>query len=223
MAQPGGQFPDDPGRDWRGPVTTILPKPTGRYLVMVVLALLVVGAAWGIFQNPDEMITIAGWVGAVVLVCWVVLVRPRITARRNGLQLTNMVRDVFIPWERIDRVRAVSVFQVVTDEGTYSCVGVGRSVRAQIKADDRYANRPTMSGLMLGSSLSRAVGLGSRGDKGPGLPEYVEQLVTRESDQFTRAREERGEAPRPIRRTWAVDGIGALGLATILLLAALIS
>ena len=209
------------GSDVRGPVSTALPRPTGRYLVMGALALIAAGAAWGIYEDPGNVVTIVGWAGGVVLVCWVVLVRPTVTAYQNGLQLTNMVRDVFIPWERIERVRATNVFRVVTDEGTYSCTGVGRSVRAQVRSDERYADRPTMASTMLGTGASRALGLGAQTDKGPSVPDYVEQVVTREAGERTRARKRSGDPPRPIRQAWALDGIGALILAVTGVIAAI--
>jgi hypothetical protein len=138
------------------------------------------------------------------------MVRPRLTAYENGLQLTNMVRDVFIPWERIERVRALTTFQVVTDEGRFSSVAVGRSTRAQIKADRRYADRPSLASMMLGRGLSRGFGSADSPDRGPSLPEYIQNVVAKEADERGGRRKRAGEPNRPIVRSWAVDGIGAL-------------
>jgi hypothetical protein len=188
---------------------------------MLVLALISVGAVWGVVDAPQSAVPIIGWTGALVLVCWVVLVRPTVTAYQNGLQLKNVLRDVFIPWERIERARATNVFRVVTDEGTYSCTGIGRSARAQVRSDQRYADRPTMAGMLLGSGVSRTLGLGAQTNKGPSLPDYVEQVVMREAGTRTKARERNGEPPRSIRRAWAVDGVGALVLSVLGVIAAI--
>jgi hypothetical protein len=189
----------------------------------VTLGLIAVIGVWAGVESPGSALKIAGWVLGAVLVCWVVMVRPRLTAYENGLQLTNMVRDVFIPWERIERVRALTTFQVVTDEGRFSCVAVGRSTRAQIKADRRYADRPSLSSMMLGRGLSRGLGLTGTPDQGTSLPEYIESVVMREADERTRRRKRAGAPDRPIVRRWAADGIGALVVAVACVAAAVVS
>jgi Bacterial PH domain len=206
-----------------GAVATKLPRPTGWYVTAVALGLISAVGVWACVERPGSALKIAGWVLGSVLVCWVVLVRPRLTAYENGLQLTNMVRDVFIPWERIERVRALSTFQVVTDEGRFSCVAVGRSTRAQIKADSRYADRPSMSSMMLGRRLGRGFGPVGSTDQSPSLPEYIESVVMKEADQRRRRRRQAGEPDRPIVRRWAADGIGALAVAVALVTAAVLS
>jgi hypothetical protein len=207
----------------RGAVATRLPKPTGRYVTMATLGLVAVIGIWAIIEVPGSVLPIAGWVLALLLVCWVAMVRPSLTAYENGLQLTNMVRDVFIPWEHIERVRALTTFQVVTDEGQFSCVAVGRSTRAQIKADSRYADRPSLGAMMLGSRMSRAFSGPPTAERAPSLPEYVEQVVTREADERGRRWRRTGAPDRPIIRTWAVDGVGALVLAAGCLVVAIVS
>ncbi len=207
----------------RGAVATRLPKPTARYVTMVTLGLIALVGVWAVIEVPGSALPITGWVLALLLVCWVAMVRPALTAYENGLQLTNMVRDVFIPWERIERVRALSTFQVVTDDGQFSCVAVGRSARAQIKADRRYADRPSLGAMMLGRGMSRVFSAPPTTEGAPSLPEYVEQVVTKEADERGRSWRRSGAADRPIVRTWAVDGLGALVLAVACVVLAVVS
>lgn len=71
---------------------------------------------------------------AVVALCWVVLVRPRASAHRHALLLQNMLRDIAIPWPRIERCTVGQTLIVSTTEAeTFHGLGVTRSARTQIR------------------------------------------------------------------------------------------
>ncbi len=133
---------------------------------------------------------------AVALLSWVIMVRPRASAHRNALLLQNMLRDISIPWPRIERCTVGQTLVISTTEAErYHGLGVTRSARTQMR--EQYgttsmfmnfgggASRP--SGQKLGRSSgpsiakgewqgatytsyveSRIAGLASRGERGSG-------------------------------------------------------
>ncbi len=198
-------------RSARGSLIRRLPYPTSRYLTLGVLALLAALGVYAAFAGGSEAVFLVVVVVVVELVCWVALLRPSIAAYDNGLQLTNMVRDVFIPWEHIENVRALSTFQVVTEERRFSCVGVVTSTRAQLKQSKAYGERPTVAKMMLGTKLAGMVdGPPEQDTASRTLTAHIEDLVRGYVHDGQRRWKKAGSPDRPIVQQWALLPVLAL-------------
>lgn len=57
------------------------------------------------------------WPGAVALCAWVLFVRPSVELTDEAVVLRNLVRDVQIPWSRIEATQARWNLRVITDGG----------------------------------------------------------------------------------------------------------
>ena len=117
-----------------GPVEEKFATSSGRWLGWIGVG---IGAAMIIFDplTADEVNVSVIFVGiAVAALSWIVLVRPRASAHRNALLMQNMLRDIAIPWPRIERSQVGQTLVVTTTEAErFHGLGVTRSARTQIR------------------------------------------------------------------------------------------
>lgn len=117
---------------------------SGRWLGVATLALLAAVAGFvlaggQIAARLDLLIGLA----TVALVCWVVLVRPTVHAREDHLLLRNLVRDTEVPWHLVEHVRAAQTLQVTVGHRVHHGVAVGRSARADMRAQRNNSRQQT--------------------------------------------------------------------------------
>ena len=117
-----------------GPLLEKFATSSGRVLGWFGVALGVVMVVAEPF-TADQVNAVVILVGiAVACLSWVTLVRPRASAHERGLLMQNMLRDVTIPWSRIERCRVGQTLVVSTNEAeTFHGLGVTKSARSQMR------------------------------------------------------------------------------------------
>jgi hypothetical protein len=112
-----------------GPRTESFAAPAGRYLGFIVVGAAVVLILLGLKSQGTGAFGLVGFSVAFALVAWVVLIRPRVTAHRNGLLMRNMLRDTFVPWATIKSCRVGQTLQIGTRDRVYHGLGLTKSAR----------------------------------------------------------------------------------------------
>lgn len=147
-----------------GPRTEKFSVPMGRYLgyaaVLAAAALIVLA----VVDGGSATLGLISFSVAFALVAYVVLIRPEVSANRNGLLMRNMLRDTFVPWGSVRGCRVAQTLQISTRDRIYHGLGVSKSARAANK-ERRQARRETQIGPNTGLSPVRFVPetLGSSG------------------------------------------------------------
>jgi hypothetical protein len=71
---------------------------------------------------------------ALVCLCWVSLIRPRASAHERALLMQNMLRDIAVPWRKIERCQVGQTLVVYTTEAErFHGLGVTRSARSLMR------------------------------------------------------------------------------------------
>lgn len=103
--------------------------PASRWFgwAAVVLAVVIAGAVAidgpvGGFRGLTAM-------AALVLLTWVVLIRPSAALHEHGVLLRNMVRDIFVPFSTITDAEVTQTLEISTDEQTFRGLGVSKTAR----------------------------------------------------------------------------------------------
>jgi hypothetical protein len=71
------------------------------------------------------------------VVVWVTQLRPRATAYPRHVVLRNSVRDAHVPYVAVDEVSMSQTLNVWSGGQRYVCIGIGQSLREEIKARRR--------------------------------------------------------------------------------------
>lgn len=133
----------------------------------------------------------------VGLVVWMVLLRPRVRAYADTLELRNMASDVLVPLAAVDAVTVRHALHVWVDDERYTCPGIGRSTRSMVRTH--------------GGTQDASVAKASSSE---GYVRFVE--TTLEDLARTARRDARGEQP-PVRRRWAAPELVAAGVLVVAL------
>jgi hypothetical protein len=134
-----------------GPCTEKFFVTLGRYFGYFVVAIAAVLIVWGLASQGTGALGFDAICVAFALLAWVVLIRPEVTAHRNGLLLRNMLRDTFLPWSCIKSCRVSQTLQVGTRDKVYHGLGVSRSAR-QAMRETRQGRRGTPIGPTTGAT-----------------------------------------------------------------------
>jgi hypothetical protein len=200
------------------------PSP-GRVFGLVMIGLAGAAIVAILLGDPGRDAKAIMFAAGLALVCYVVLVRPVVSANANGVLLVNMMRDVFIPWSAIDRCRSLHTLQIVTHDNThFHGLGISRTSRQMARKNNGRTSLLS-AGLSLGfASGSAARGsadgssAGDRSGAGPRAasvvyPDYVENRIER------LARESVSASHEPVV-SWAWEAVAAM--AAVLVLACLL-
>jgi hypothetical protein len=191
-----------------GPMERFAAPPSRWFGVVAVFAAAVL-AVVVLLNDPRDSDKVLGSAAIVSLVSWVVLIRPIVSANGHGVLLHNMLRDIFVPWSKIDRCRIVQTLQIVTtDEERFYGLGISRSARQMVRR--RYGRSSLLTGGLgfgMGSRLNDTVEPPVNG----GAPEiayqdYVESRIRELSDNA------RPDDLWPVV-SWAWESIAALAVA----------
>ncbi|MGI8701261.1 MAG: PH domain-containing protein [Nocardioidaceae bacterium] len=137
-----------------GPRTERFILPMGRYLGYVAVVAAAVLIVFVVISDGGYARGFVCFSLAFALLSYVVLIRPEVTANRNGLLMRNMLRDTFLPWASVKGCRVAQTLQVSTRDKIYHGLGVSRSARAANK-ERRHARRETPVGPNTGLSPVR--------------------------------------------------------------------
>lgn len=93
-------------------------------------------SGWALVTAPTKSVGVVLFMVALGVLFWVALIRPGVQARDRGLLLRNMLKDIHVPWGRIESCEARQTLQVRTDDAlTYHGLGVSRSTRSMVRGN----------------------------------------------------------------------------------------
>jgi hypothetical protein len=152
----------------------------------------------GVFQA-----SVAGVVAGllVVLLTWLVLLRPRVGADDTALVLRGIVSTVIVPLASVETVTIRQVLAVWADGHRYVNPAVGRTYR-EINRQHRAAGQV--------EEIPAA------------KTKYADQVQDLITERIREARRE-GAPTGPAQREWAWPQIGGLGVLVVVLLVALVA
>lgn len=147
------------------------------------------------------------------VVVWVTQLRPRATAFRRHLVLRNALRDAVLPLAQVEEVSVGQTLNVWAGGRRYVCIGIGRSLREDLRSRRRH----DVGGL----GTSRMTELTLRADRAAAderLTAYQDLVVGRIEKLVAQARTGPGgggetEAPRLRWAWWPVAALLLSGLA----------
>lgn len=175
-------------------------------------------AGWALVTAPTRSVGLVLFMVALGALFWVALIRPGVQARDRGLVLRNMLKDIHVPWGRIESCEARQTLQVRTDDAlSYHGLGVSRSTRSIVRGNKT-------GGLSSGGFGFGPADVTPIGEEAAGQSSYQEYVSSRIMN-LARDRS-RATAGQPVRTAYAreavavsVIGLGAfvVGLARVLL------
>lgn len=189
-----------------GPVVERFAASSGRVLGSVAAGVGLLLAGGVLLTDPTKDWGLLLFGVTMALLAYVVLIRPAVIAHQHGVVLRNMVRDTYVPWARIERVRVLQSLQVVTEQATYTGFGVTRSTRSMVKASRSRLRPPGAAGFGAGGLLARGFPVGDQSTQtGTSYQTYVESRV----EELAGNARKRSEPGQPVV-TWAPLPLAAL-------------
>ena len=172
-------------------------KPTGGQFVGyagLVAAALALGYVV-LFVHTVTGLRVA--LGAVFfgVVVWVTQVRPRATAYPRHVVLKNSVRDAHVPLAVVDEVAMAQMLNLWVGDQRYVCIGIGQSVREDLKA--RRRKQDVTGG---GSRLTQLTLMAERASTDERAMSYQTFVVTRLEELVEKAKREPAAEPHPPAR-----------------------
>jgi len=141
--------------------------------------------AWAVHSTTGLRIGLgAVFFGAVV---WVTQVRPRATAYPGHVVLKNAVRDAHVPLAVVDEVAMGQTLSLWVGEARYTCIGIGNSMRQDI----RTKRRASLDAADIGTSrYSELVQKANRANLDERAMSYQTFVVTRLEELIDQAKRE---------------------------------
>lgn len=121
------------------------------------------------------------------VVTWVTQVRPRATAYPRHVVLKNSVRDAHVPLALVDEVAMGQTLNLWVGEQRYVCIGIGQSIREDLRARRRKAD---VTGG--GSRLTQLSLMAERASTDERAMSYQTFVVTRLEELVEQAKKEPG-------------------------------
>lgn len=114
-------------------------KPTSGQIVGYVGLALAVFTVGYVAVDVHSVTGLQVALGAVFFaaVTWVTQLRPRATAYPRHVVLRNAVRDAHVPLGAVDEVSMGQTLSLWVGDTRYTCIGIGQSMRADLKARKR--------------------------------------------------------------------------------------
>lgn len=199
-------------------------KPTSGMLagyVGIAVAVFTLGYV-ALFVHTSTGLRVA--LGAVFfgVLVWVTQVRPRATAYPRHVVLKNSLRDAHVPLARVDEVAIGQMLSVWVGETRYVCIGIGNTMREDLKARRRRMLEEADLGTSRLSELRRKADLANLDER---AMSYATFVVTRLEELVEEARREHArlgtEPPEP-RLAWAWPEMAALAVSALAFVASLL-
>ena len=154
--------------------------------------------------------------GFFAVVIWVTQLRPRATAYPRHVVLRNSVRDAHVPYVAVDEVSMSQTLNVWSGGRRYVCIGIGQSLREEIKARRR---KEQASG---GGRLTQFALMAERASTDERAMSYqtfvltrLEELVDQAKREHRRDPDATHEPPRHVLAWPEVTALAVTGLAFV--------
>lgn len=205
------------------PVETFAPPP-GRWLGYAGIAGTLIFGGSGAIADPGQNLWMVYAAVIASAAFYVALVRPTVTAGRDGLLMKNMLRDTCVPWALIERARVSQTLQVATAErDVFHGLGATRSARSMMREQRRSAAR--RSGRPVGGLSLFGGGGMSTGEDRSGYPDqqqlagsYTDYIETRIMQLAGDAAHRNGTTTSAPMVSWAAVPVAVLGLVVLMVL-----
>jgi hypothetical protein len=206
-------------------------RATNGRVIGVLGAVVCVLVAVTLVVSEPAHVAVAGVLacGFALVLVWLAMLRPSVSATESDLHLRNVFESVSIPLASIDTVVVRRYLLVRSGGKKYVCPAISRSLRKSVRAELKWRPQPMMSA----SNVLDRIGAGPDGAPESGraqdlaYADFVEQQIQQLAayDRARRGIEERSEeeydlGSHVVRRThWLeIGALGALALAFVLAL-----
>ncbi len=132
---------------------------------------------------------------------WAVVLRPRVHVFTDRLVLRNAFRDTHVPLAAVEHVTLGQALTVWAEGERHRCLGVGRSGRAQLRAQRR---RATAEQIGAGEALAAAAAHDLAQET------YPVRRLRELAQGAQREAGSTGTAAEPVRHTWAWPELAAV-------------
>jgi hypothetical protein len=191
-------------------------KPTGGQFVGYAGLLAAAAAIGYVTLSVHTMTGLRVALGAIFFgtVVWLTQLRPRATAYPRHVVLRNSVRDAHVPYVLIDEISLSQTLNLWVGDVRYVCIGIGQSLREDMRARRRRAD------VTGGSRLSQLSLMAERASNDERAMSYQTFVVTRLEELVDQARRSTDREPHASvqhRVAWPeVAVLVATGLAFVL-------
>lgn len=160
----------------------------------------------------------------VAALIWVTQLRPRVTAYTEALRMWGSLRDARVPYVAIDQVTLGQTLNVWVGEQRLVCIGIGKSLGADVKARAKKENQGSLLGKSRLRELSEKADLAGLDQTAMDYQTFVVTRIEELVDQAKRQRRLSGDTSEvpPVRRTYAVPEIVALAVSGLAFLVSLL-
>ena len=173
-------------------------------------ALALVYVVWTVHTTTG--VTIA--LGAVFFgtLIWVTQVRPRATAYQRHVVLKNAVRDHHVPLAAVDEVTIGQTLSLWVGDERYSCIGIGNSIRGDIKERRRRATDEADVGRSRFSELRAKADRANLDERAMSYQTFVVTRLEELVEAAKRELRELGHQPGTPRHTTAWPEVALLAV-----------
>ena len=206
------------------------PQPVERFKPTSGQALGYVGLACAVFALGYVVWTVHSGTGLRIglgavffgALIWVTQVRPRATVYPDHVLLKNAVRDAHVPLAAVDEVAMGQTLSLWVGDARYTCIGIGNSVRNDVRSRRRAALDEAELGTSRFSELRRKADMANLDERAMSYQTFV---VTRLEELVDQARREHAGTQLPPGRahwTTAWPEVTVLTVAGVAFVAALL-
>lgn len=183
-----------------------LPARIVGWVILVAVAGLAVVMGSVEMRLGNNPLSPAAFLGIVAAIVWVVLLRPSVRLETDRVEMSNLVTDVVVPFERLGAVKHQWALELIDNAGTKHsawAIPVRRELRPR-KDIDSYAEATTKGRAHEGNNAEAVAG-------------HVERQWQRWKLDGGVAEEGQG-----VHRSWAVGAIGPIVVAVVFLVVVLL-
>ena len=154
-------------------------------------------------------------------VIWVTQMRPRVTAYPRHVVLKNAVRDHHVPLAAVDEVAIGQTLSLWVGDERYSCIGIGNSLRTDMKERRRRAVDEADVGRSRFSELRAKADRANLDERAVSYQTFVVTRLEELVEQAKREARKHGHEPGAARRVTAWPEVVLLAVSGLAFLVSL--
>ncbi len=174
-------------------------KPTSGHILGYAGIGMAMFAAGYVVWTEHSMTGLRIGLGAVFFatLVWVTQVRPRAAVYADHVLLKNALRDAHVPLAAVDEVGIGQTLSLWVGERRFTCIGIGNSIRSDVKARHRAALEEADIGTSRFSELRRKADMANLDERAMTYQTFVvtrlEELIEVAKREHARAEREPGQ------------------------------
>ena len=192
-------------------------KPTSGQALgwcgLAIAAFALVYVVWTVHTTTGLRIGLAAiFFGTVI---WTTQLRPRATAYPRHVVLKNAVRDNHVPLAAVDEVSIGQTLSLWVGEQRYACIGIGNSIRSDLKERRRRATDEADIGRSRFSELRAKADRANLDERAMSYQTFVVTRLEELVETAKRELRELGHEPGEPRRTTAWPEVALLSVSGV--------